>query len=378
VGWLAVIANRAGTEVGEVHQATSRTVTPRPWRSVPTSGLQLRSDNWLVPYAELGEVMRLKWYDPAGTLRFNGPLVPSIEKVADDTGATVAVTAAGGAILLGDRLLGKDRNGFVVGSALAPVDRTEIARQVLGAANASEATGIVEGTILACGGLTAAGPWFLKPGLDAVAELASALDGFDWEVEPLEPAANAGAIGRLNMQASFGQLRPNAIWEFGMGKDNVKSWRYAIQTDQVANSLWNAPSGWPDNATQNIVNATDPISIAQRGLKEAVVQQDLAVDAFRLQLLQEHVAVRAQPRKVITFEPMPDAAASLVYGVDYREGDLITFRAVERYPIYDSSGVVVIGYQEVDEVDILCRLYAVTYTIDEQGLATPAFTVIEQ
>lgn len=375
--WTIVAADLAGTEVGELRQAADWTITPRPRLRVPTLQLKVRGDNILKPYLLAGETTLLKAYDPAGVLRFNGPLNPSIEQIREDASGSIAVIAAGGAIRLADRLVGKSRAGFVQGTALAPVADSAIAAAVLAAVNADGPTGIVAGSMTGAAARFV-GPWYLKSGLEAINELAAPLDGFDWEVVPLEPASNAGAIGQLVTAPAFGQDRPNAVWEFGTGRRNVKSWRRAIQTDKVANRVWNMPPGWPDNQTQDLVSSSDAESIASRGLHEDVATADLAVDAFRQQLVAEHVQVRRRPRHVITFEPTPEAAGGLVYRTDYEESDLVRFHAVEQTPIFDSSGVALLGYEETDEIDIIARIYSVAFTRDDTGKYTPAITIVDE
>jgi hypothetical protein len=365
--WQFILADAiTGVEIGELRQGTGRAVTPRPIRRLGSAAIAVRADHWLVPTMFRGDAVHLKVYDPLGVLKHNGPLYPSVEKVInpDGTGSVAATSSSAGAILA-DRHVGLTPPGSIYGSPLAPADKSDLIRQVLAELNAIAPTGIIEGTITNCGSSGFVGPWSYKPGLDCITEIAAPLDGPDWEIEPIEPLANGGANGRLNVSAAFGQDRPNAVWEHGTGRRNVATWRHVLQTDKVANVAYNLPTGYPDNAVDPIVTAINAASVATRRRKEVIVAADLAVTALRQQLVDETIRVRNVPRQVITFDPTPDAAGGLVYGVDYQEGDLIRFHALERYPLYDSSGTVITGYEEVDSVDIVARLFAVTFTLDD-------------
>lgn len=371
-----VVTDRTGAEQGPIRGAvTERQFTPRPLRQIPTGKFTVRADNAMAPWLAQGDKTRVKVYRD-GLLWMNGPVV-SFEKTRDDQGGTIAVGVAGIGWVAGKRLVGKSQPGMVIGSPTALVDKSEAMGQVLDAINADGATGIIRGT------LTPSppgyfGPWRFKPALEAWSEI-SATDGPEWEIEPLDTATRSdGAFGRLNAASAFGTDRPDAVWEFGTGKRNVKTWRHVVNPDTVANRVFHLPAGFPDAATAAIISGEDATSRADRGLYEATVAADITVDALRQQLVAQHVFTRAAPSQIITFEPRMEVVGDLVYRTDYQEGDLIRFHALERFPVFDPTTGARIGTQEIDTVDAIFRIYAVTFTFDQQGNATPTFTIISE
>jgi hypothetical protein len=378
--WQLVAADRAGRELGEVRGALSRSVTPRPVKAHGSATLRLRTDHQLVPLFAEGETTRLKAYEdqPDGSrvLRFNGP-VSSYEEVHGGEQDAVVIGFTAGGIQLEDRFVGKSRAGFTQGTALVPIDRGEIMARALDSANADNATQIIRGTIgTSAKSYVTALLW--KPVLELWSELSGPLDGPDWEIEAIEPGSNAGAIGKLNTAGAIGSYRPDAVWEYGIGRSNVKSWRRVIDPKTVANQVWHLPLGYPDNTTDNAVSALDTASRDARGLHEALVAADITTLELRTQLVQEHVIVRRFPRQVIVFEPRMEVLGDMRYRVDYQEGDAFPFHAVQRYPVYDASGTYVIGQSTQDLVDAIFRTRAITFAIGDNGDATPVFTLTQE
>jgi hypothetical protein len=379
--WTFVAIDRFGNELGELRRAHDRQVTPRPINGLGTAQLRLRLDD---PQSLLWQDGRnlLKVYELDGNdvqqTRFVGPMT-SYEEVDDDQNESVVLGFTSGGWRLADRLIGKSATGFTGGSTpTSLVDRAELMARVLDAVNAENWTGIARGTIGLSGGTTYVSDWLYKKALDAWTELAVALDAPDWEIEPLEPLDYGGAIGRLNTAAFFGANEPNAVWEYGIGKHNVKTWRRTIDPKLVANSVYALTPGYPDNDSTPPANAQDATSIAARGLHEDVIAADLSVPQLRTALAQQHVAVRKAPRQVITFDPRLEIAKDLRYRVDYKEGDLVWFHALREFPIYDATGTFIEDTQQIDVVDAALRIYAVTFNIDDAGNATPSFTLLEE
>lgn len=364
-----------GKVVGELELADSRTVTPYPIKSLPTATATVRVDNPMVPYLALADRTRLKVYDDLERLLFRGPIT-SFEKIVKAGQKSVAVTATGIGWKLGYRTIPDSRTqkGYTNGTAVAPKDRTTLVADVVTAIQAIRDEGIVLGTLTPTGSSTYIGPWWDKYGLDAIVELCAPLDGPDWLITPIEDAD--GGIGRLDVSPAIGQDRANALWEFGTGRLNVASWTHKIDPGRLANRARHLPPGWPDT-TNTPVEYWDNDSIAERGLFETTVTADLSVPDLRNKLVAAHVNLRKVPRQVITFEPTAEQIAELTYRVDYSEGDLVRFHALERYPVRSSAGSVV-GYSEVDTVDIVTRLRAVTWTLDRNGKATPSFTLLDE
>jgi hypothetical protein len=56
---------------------------------------------------------------------------------------------------------------------------------------------------------------------------------------------------------------------------------------------------------------------------------------------------------------------------DYNVGDVVHFRAIERFPVIDTAGTV-IGYTETPTVDLLVRVFAIQIDLDDAGVAQTA------
>jgi hypothetical protein len=172
------------------------------------------------------------------------------------------------------------------------------------------------------------------------------------------------------------------VFAFGTPPNNVSEWNDVGDSSSLANRAISLPTGFPDNATSSFISWLDDPSIATRGLHETVVTADLVTDDLRTKLVQENVRVRKTPRRVISFTPVAeDSTASIDQRrgqrlfVDFNVGDVIPFRAVERFDVTDTSGMV-IGQNEVPTVDLLMRVFAAELVIDDQGVAQPTLTLI--
>jgi hypothetical protein len=382
--WTFVAADRDGNEIAEVRGATQRTVTPRPLNGLGTASLRLRANHLLAPFFAQGETARLKVYeetrDHVRTLRFVG-MVTSYEEVhaggggAQEDGVVIGFTHP--ALLLSKRMVGKSRTGYSKGTALAPVDAGQIMLDALQTANNESATEIIAGTS-SSSTLTYVSALLFKPLLELNDELSGVLGGYDYQFESIDPLKNAGATGKLNIAAAIGQLRPSAIWEYGTGRANVKTWRRVIDPKAVANKAWHIPTGYPDNTSGDAISRSNTGSIASRGLQEVLVSSDITPVDWRAALCQEHVDVRNLPRQIITFEPRMEIAGDLRYRDDYAEGDIFTFHAMQQYPAYDQSGVVTTSTQNFDLVDALMRMRAVTFNVTETGDATTVFILTSE
>lgn len=343
--WTTVLADRAtGQSIGEL-----RDVTARRWKRVlnrpVTVSWTARADNALAAQMlELDLVLAKFYEDSTGddVLRFIGPQV-SFEKARDSSGGTIAVVGQDAFWRLGHRLIGQSAAGSSFGTVLAPIDKGSIAAQVLAEANANFDTGIRLGTVLASS--TGYGTYTYKEADQIIAELSATLGGFDWNLVPVEPAADALGlqIGRLDIGPAIGTVLPDIVWEFGTGKANVASFRDVGDATALCNRAFNLPSGFPDTTTapSTVLVSQDNASIVERGLHEALVSADLLVDVLRRALIDEHVAVRKRPRRVITFQPIAEEPTGTTDGTrrvprlfaDYDVGDIVRFRAVERVTI---------------------------------------------
>jgi hypothetical protein len=169
--------------------------------------------------------------------------------------------------------------------------------------------------------------------MECVTELANAIDGFDWRFLPVEP--QAGSVANAAVFAAsplLGGFQHEAIFEYGAGLHNLKSYRRMITRDQMANEMHNHSPAGPTDPAHLPIARRDQASVDEwQEIFQDLAQADLTDDALRLQLVLAHLQLRSQPREVISFEPHidPDRIGRLPnYGVDYEVGDFVQARAV--------------------------------------------------
>ena len=219
-------------------------------------------------------------------------------------------------------------------------------------------------------------------------ELASGLDGPDWHVYPLEPTADGlgVALGALDVAPIIGQNRPDVVFEYGTEKANVASYREVIDPTIVANRVVHLPPGFPEDPAAVELVHEDAASVTAHGLNTVIVSADLIDAGLRNQLLADHLAVRRNPRQVITWtmsadlEPgNPDPLERRIPrpGHDFDFGDIVTFRAVEAVPFIADDGTVVEGEPEL-VIDILARIYDIDIADDDDGVRQVTVTVIAE
>jgi len=367
MAFVYVLTNLAGIARSELPGAFGKRVG-LTLSSIATAGVTVRGDHPDADFLlECDSLLKVYETDVPGRttplLHFHGRQVAAEEAAdAGGTGPTVAATFADPGWLLTRRLIGKTAGGYSRGTALAPIARGTIITELLAATNAEGNTGTRIGTVGATAATSVAG-WFYKPLLEAIAELCATLDGPDWRIRPIE--YDAGSFGELDVTDPIGQNRPDAIFEYGDGLFNVRSYKRPVTLEGAANRLYSIPPGGPDNATQAVLTEENAASQAIRGILEATLATDLQVEELRRRLAQHHVAIRQGPRQVISFDPVRglDGRVPRV-GVDFNVGDTITFRAsVER------DGTI------ARRINALFRVYGVELAVDTEGAATPTLTV---
>jgi hypothetical protein len=387
VTWSGVLADRSGSPYGEL-----RDVEDRKWRKVVsrprTASFRAQVDNPLADRMLDLDLTLLKLYENTSgvdQLRFLGPLI-TFEKVRDSASGTIQINCHDPFWFLGRRLLGKDFVGFAAGSAIAPIDRGTIGLQVLAAANADGDTGIRAGAIAAS---TAGhvGPWRFKQADQAFVELAAAgLGGFDWNLEPVEPVADdlGVQLARLDIAPVIGTVRPDVVFEFGAGKNNVSGFRDLGDAGALCNRAWSLPPGFPDDPTLPILSAVDRESLAAHGLHDAIVSSDVLVEVLRQALTDQAVQLRRTPKRVITFTPVvqddtsdPTRRRTPRLFIDYDVGDIVQFKATEQLRTYSVSGEFT-GYTPRLTVNAFFRVFGVEASIDRAGEMTPGLVLIQE
>jgi hypothetical protein len=395
--WRTVLTDHDGTAFGELTQATDRRLKFGINR-IPTVTFTARVEDPLAPYLIRDDLTLVKAYlclpGAAPALKFCGPIT-NHDKARSTGGGSIAVVAAGPAWRLGMRLIGKSDSGCTL-TPFADHGQADLARTIIDAVNNGDTTGrwgagiiwaspgdtgIRVGDVTFAGTAHPVGPWYYKPALQAITEMAGVLDGFEWRVNPTEPTVDGTGvqIGQAEFADAFGATRPDAVFEFGAGRANIAEYHELGDANTLCNDAINLPSGFPGSATQPVIWANNAPSIAARGRYESVITADITVDAFRQALVDEHVALRGAPRVTYTVTPVPDLGDGTVprYGIDYDVGDVLPFRATETFPVLGVATDAITGYSQVRTIDALFRLYQAELALDDRGVATPTLTIIE-
>lgn len=300
---------------------------------------------------------------------FRGRLITAEEQTGDGKG-TVAATFADGFWTLMKRLCGKSATGFSAGSASSLVSATSIMSSVISTTIAESPAGIRLGSVTASTANTYTGPHYYKKIGELITELSGVLDGPDWRIDPIATAASANPYTcnycEIVIAPALGQTRLDQPWEYGGGRLNVKNYGRVVSNEGTINAGYALPASYPDGGG-NVLLATNAASQARRGLLEEVVPTDLTVDNLRQQLVDLHIAVRANPRQTMTFEPVNDLSGERLprLRTDYDVGDVMPFRVA----IPSKTGAL------DKRVDALCRVFQVEVTVDERGVGQPKLTI---
>lgn len=370
VPWRYILCDLEGVEVGELFQVRD------PSRSRILNGMASATGTIGLenPMADVvvgstaGERIRnlLKVYRN-GERFLIGPLTDAEEILGPDGVGSVSFSAASPLWRLLYRLVGKTVAGYADGTPLAPKDLGLIAQGVIEVVNAEKDTGIRIGAIDPSSNSHVERAWFKKAG-ELIAELAAGarLGGYDFDLEPVEPFADAFGvqIANFNTYGSKGQVRPEVVFEYGVGKRNIQTARRPISGSTRATKTYSLAPGWPDAIAEGDTavvtgDGTDAEGEGER-FEDVVGSGDLGVLDLRQRLVDAHVDVRKHPREQWIFTPIPNLEYQ--YGVDYEEGDIVTARVVNPH-----TGAV--------RLDGLVRLYAAAFAGDELGNETPELTV---
>lgn len=320
-----------GTQLGEITNADERTVTLGHMK-VPSAVFKIPLDHYLADTLAIQDCL-IKVYrtDPrppnARSLIFHGPVV-STQEVGESLKQSVAVTAAGPFWRLTKRIIpGSDtKSGISFGTR----DLGQMAFDILAACNGAQDgfTGIWPGNLTA----SASGQvdkWFLKNAAEAITELSAGISSFEYVVNPTEAINRAFAwpqIGQLDAAPVIGVSRPDAIFEYGTSRANVAGYNRSVDREGVLTRAIISVNGWPDGTTQDLLASVAAPERASRGLFEEVVNDaGITDDGLRQQLVDYHIALRKQPRQVVTFSPALNAKPSPF--TDYNVGDWVRGRA---------------------------------------------------
>jgi hypothetical protein len=393
--WDLVLCDRNGTALGQILNARGRTLR-FSLRGTPTLQFSVSSSHALAPYMLQTDQMLVKAYENSTgdrKLRFIGPIT-SYERVRESAAGTFSIVATGVRWRLDYRMIGQGLNGATFGTT--PIilrDRGDMMGTMIDALNRGDTsailceandTGIRRGSIYESS-KTYVGPWLWKVAGTVLTELSSSLDSPDWEIEPVEPLADSLGvqIGRLNVQPVIGLYAPQAAWEYGTGKHNVKTFRDVGDAGSGANRVVAPPPGYPDQTVGEVQVAFDSESQESRGLLEALVDSDLADNNLRKELAEQHILVRKMPRRIISFSPIPEETATESERrvprlfAEFKIGDFVPFRAIEPIEVLDEEGNIA-GYEDRIVVDATFRVYGATVNIDDNGVSMVDLTLVEE
>lgn len=359
--WAFVITDINFVPLGEIIDASSRTVS-LILNKVDTASFTVRLDNRFAPLliSSACFVKAFRWTNLSSTptLMFYGPVV-SAEEVGTKDVVTLNVNCASISWMFQHWLAARSALGI---TQTIPIDRAGIA-QLLLQDGQSEGPGPYN-VDLFTGPWTAGGTsgYFAqyKNCMDALVELSTNVGGFDWRVVPVDNWV-AGAvvnhvIGRFEAYPVIGSSKPAAVFEWGCGRNNIASYKRTTDRSTQANIVYHNAAAGPDAPGFPTVVATDPTSIAMWGPMADVAQANIEDLTLRQALVNEHVAVRKDPRQLIEFQPHidpSDGGRLPIFGVEYGVGDIVPARA-------KFNGTVLF--------DLQARVWGSSFAINAEGL----------
>lgn len=330
-----------------------------PLMRIPTLGFQIpiwsRSAAAILDNDCLVKAYRTDPVTNTRKLVFHGPVIGAEENGSAEA-QSVGVTCAGPYWRLQKRIVpGSDAQVGWKYPASGDEDLATLAHLIVTNVNGGGNTGVQVGTKTGTFPRGVAGPWHLKNAGEAIAELGSGLNSFEFDVVPIEPAAGPSFpyIGRMDIAPQIGFVqRTNAIFEYGTTRANVTTYRRTISRDGLANKVYIGSPTWQDTATANgLITRSDSTSITARGVFEDVLSDGGLYDnGIRTQLADEHLLVRKQPRQIVYFTPSVNSRPMPF--VDYNLGDFVRARAVVRGSV---------------RFDAMFRIWGITFGRDKNG-----------
>lgn len=359
--WTFVLTDLAFQPLGEILNASDRSVD-LPLNRLSTAAFKIRLDNPMADVITTTEGYIKVYRD--GTLVFFGPII-SAEEVAEEKGPTVAVNAVGSGWILTKRLTGKSTTGKVFATL---TDRAQIIKTLIDDQNTLNFTGVATtGAISSSSAITyTAGPY--RPVFDVLQELSASVDGFDWAITPTENFVNGAVvsqtIGVFSAAPIFGVTQQHAVFEYGVGLHNVASYRSTVTRDGQATKVYHYVQPEQNQAFPQ-VSYEDVTATSKWKLLDDVAQADLTNQTNRLALVQDHVQIRKNPRRLVEFTPHidPENAGRLPYfGVAYSLGDFVRAR---------------VQYNDRIRLDGYMRVWGVTFSIDELGIERTTLALMD-
>lgn len=355
MAYTFVLGDLVGNSFGEVMNASKRQVI-LPLSKPSVASCVIDENN-----PQLGNVLTrdllLRVYDNS-TLRFHGPVVATEATPGEQGGVQVAITAADPSFRLARRVSGKSASPAAITS-----DKGDIAKQIIDTANSDGETGVrTQATSIGYSGVYTPGPY--KYTLSCINELADSLDGFNWQITPME--YTSGKIGTFvaNWRGNY-VVKADVVFEYGGIRSNIRTFNAQRSWNDIANKAYHIPDDGPASPL-TVLSQSDGTSIGGRGLYETILEASSILDpTLRNQLLAEVVGARKDPRRVVTFTPDFDDPGRPgrvpVFGADYNVGDGVRVRINPTGGGRPSTSAFVDGY---------LRIYSMQIDIDNNGRAT--------
>lgn len=353
------LSDRAGVLIGDISDAHDRQLN-FGLSTMNTASFTVRGDHPLADTLINGDAL-VKVYRKDGSATSVLMMVceiVTVEEIASDSDASIAVTCAEACYFrLQHRLIGLTSAGSSFGSAASPMARHSVAINAWNEADTAYPTGVGYDPSCASSGTMAAGPYYFKPVIEAITDAAFASDGFDFVFDPNEPST--GKVGKFRCATTIGTSKPEAIFEYGTGKNNVLSFKRQITRDTLCNKSYVSPPGFPDNTADSITVASDATSIAARGWFEALIPSDLITATARQSIADLHVTLRKNARQRIEFVPGGTAPQ---FVTDFGIGDTVTARAE-----HPANSI---------RFNATFRVYGVAIKLSDEGFETVSLTLI--
>lgn len=184
------------------------------------------------------------------------------------------------------------------------------------------------------------------------------VSGFDWTVVPQLDSDGQGLIlGEFTVAPLLGQdLTDSIIFEYGIGRNNVRSAFRSRSLENYANIINHVSSG----ITPYVIQRTKPLSISQTGSFEVIADGDLIDYGLRESWVELNKELRSRPRRLFEITPersdiSETTGSNPIPLIDYAEGDRVRAR---------------IYYADRLRWDVALRIYSIQINWSDQGEET--------
>lgn len=389
--WKIILTDLDWVPLGEITALFEFTLT-KPLNAADTCSFRVRYDNPLYEQLDSLECYVKVYRD--NVLEFFGPVL-TCETTGASEAASAAVTASGPSWVF-DRLpvwslssMGStvDRGAYFAAVAQASITNAWNSAYPAGGTWCVLPVWVPPVTL----GLSYLVP-YLAPGetktlQSFLNEIAAGLDGFDWIIVPTEPTDNWSSsistspattfpsIGTFTSQAEIGTTRPDVIFEYGMGQRSLAEFQSVTTREEQATRVhtnYTQEDGtttrevYPDLALLPVGPAYQP-SARKWGLLYGEVSLDIPEASTRQEVLEGVHALRKEPRRRLTITPRsyyPDESNPPAYRDDWNLGDTV--------------GVRIAGATGEMRINASVRIFAVQFTLSDNGAEKIALTVVEQ